>query len=168
VLLVVVAMLALVAADATAGGFVKYEGIDGESQDKDHEGWNDLIAWSWGMERVSGAGGGQGRNSSRAKFEGLSFTKEMDSTTPVMMRFFAEGSRLRQVTLDLPNHGEREGRIRMILSNVRVTSVHVGEKGESGVHFENVTLNFGEVKVIYEGMGRTVEFGWNIQSGSAL
>jgi type VI secretion system secreted protein Hcp len=31
--------------------FMNYEGIQGESSDKNHKGWMDIESWSWGTRR---------------------------------------------------------------------------------------------------------------------
>ena len=168
VLLVVVAMLALVATDAAAGGFLKIEGINRESTDQDHVGWIEVESWDWGIERSKRTGGGSSPGSSRVDFRDLSFAKLVDSATPMLMLKCAEGSRLREAVLDVPLNGDRIGKIRLIMSNVQVTSVHVEETAGEDRPSEHISITFTEVKAIYEGSLGTVEFGWDIGRGRAL
>ena len=41
--------------DVYGAGFIKFEGIDGESADKDHKGWSDLLSLNEVHEATSGS-----------------------------------------------------------------------------------------------------------------
>ena len=166
VLVVLVAVLALASADAVAGGFLKYEGIDGESKDRQHKGWIDVESWNWGMEQSESMTTRSMRGSSRGNFKGLMVTKKVDSATPRFMRFFAEGTRLREVLFEVSLGGERPATLRMVLTNAQVTSVHIEEAAGEGRPMEHVSISFTKVKVIHRGPRGSVEFDWDIQSGS--
>ena len=166
VLVVVVAVLALVSADAVAGGFLKYEGIDGESKDRQHKGWIDIESWNWGMERSTNMTARSMRGTGGANFKGLVVTKKADSATPVFMRYFAEGTRLGEVLLEVSLGGERPATFRMVLTNAQVTSVHIEDAAGEGRPMEHISISFTKVKVIHTGPRGSVEFDWDIQSGS--
>ena len=41
---------------------IKFDGVDGESNHKDHKGEIEVLSWSWGISNASGlAGGGSGK-----------------------------------------------------------------------------------------------------------
>jgi type VI secretion system secreted protein Hcp len=167
VLLVVAAVLALASADAVAGGFLKYEGIDGESKDRQHKGWIDVESWNWGMEQSEGMTARSMRGSSgRANFKGLVITKKVDSATPGVMRYFAQGNRLREVLFEVSLGGDGPATLRMVLTNAQVTSVHIEEAAGGGRATERVSISFSKVKVIHTGPRGSVEFNWDLESGS--
>ena len=166
VLVVVVAVLALVSADAVAGGFLKYEGIDGESKDRQHKGWIDIESWNWGMEQSESTTTRSVRGSGRANFKSLVFSKKVDSATPKFMRYFAEGTRLGEVLLEVSLGGERPATLRMVLTNAQVTSVHIEDAAGEGRPMEHISISFTKVKVIHTSPRGSVEFDWDIQSGS--
>ena len=167
VLLVVVAVLALASVDAVAGGFLKYEGIDGESKDRQHKGWIDVESWNWGMEQSESMTARSMRGSSgRANFKALVITKKVDSATPRVMRYFAEGTRLREVLFEVSVGGDSPATLRMVLTNAQVTSVHIEEAAGAGRATEHVSISFTKVKVIHTGPRGSVEFNWDLQSGS--
>jgi type VI secretion system secreted protein Hcp len=166
-MLMVVALLLLGAGGATAGGFMKMGDIKGESTDPAHQDWSDVLAWAWRMERSQGAGVGSGRGASRVEFGDLLVTKHVDSASPMLMLKCADGSHIREAVLDVPLDGGRGAMIRIILFNVQVTSVHVVETGDDAQPSENLSLNFTEVKVVYESDGGAIEFNWNIESNRA-
>jgi len=168
VLLIVVAVLALGTTDVFAGGFLKIEGIEGESKDENHDKWIDVLSIDWGMERVEGRFGAS-RNSWRLEFNDLTVMKAADSATPSLMLKCAKGESVPEVIVDLPLSSDSgEANIRVILYNAVITSVHIGETDAAERPSEHISINFTEVKVIYEGLGRTVEFGWDLRRGRAL
>lgn len=168
-LLVVVTVLFLIAGNAAAAGFVKFDGVDGESNDESHKKWIDVLSIDWGMESVQGLRGGSSRGSNRPSFGDLTVAKRMDSATPIMIRYFALGDRFREVLIDIPLDRDGERMIRLMLLNVRVTGVHMSQTAGEDVPTENVTLNFTEFKVIHEGPpGDPVSFGWDIRGGEEL
>jgi type VI protein secretion system component Hcp len=66
-----------IAEDAWAPVFAKYDGVDGESADHKHEGWIDVLSWSWGMSSDESG------KSKLPCVEDLRLTKYLDSATPV-------------------------------------------------------------------------------------
>ena len=38
---------------AHAGAYVKFDGITGESVDKDHRAWSNVLSWDWGSSVTS-------------------------------------------------------------------------------------------------------------------
>jgi type VI secretion system secreted protein Hcp len=39
--------------------FIKFDGIDGECNDKDHKNWSDLLSLSWGLHNAGAGATGQ-------------------------------------------------------------------------------------------------------------
>lgn len=64
--------------------FMSFDGIKGESSDKNHKGWIDLESIGWGVNRkISSNSSTQGdRESSNAIITDLTIQKHMDSATP--------------------------------------------------------------------------------------
>ena len=48
--------------------FLKLDGIDGESQDKEHKGEIDILSWSWGGASTASFNLGGGGASGKASF----------------------------------------------------------------------------------------------------
>ena len=70
-LLMVAAMPSVLASTAA---YVKYDGIDGESSDMDHEGWIDLVAVSQPLHKP-GTGSGTARRRGDVILEDITVTK---------------------------------------------------------------------------------------------
>ncbi len=156
--------------------FLKLEGgkIKGESQDATHAKSIDVLAWSWGMSQSgtfhSGGGGGAGK----ANFQDISVTKWVDSASPVLMLYCANGDHFEKGTLTVRKAGKKPLEYLVInMESVMVTSVSTGGSGGEDRLTENVTLNFAKSKVEYkeqkpDGSGApAVEFVWNIAKNAA-
>jgi type VI secretion system secreted protein Hcp len=168
IVLLVLALLTLGVGEAFAGGYLKVGDIKGESTDEAHQDWSDVLAWKWSMGRSQGSGGGSSRGGSRIEFGELVVTKKVDAASPVLMLKCADGSRLREATLDVPLEGDRGAMVRLILFNVQVASVQVSQTTDDGQPSEHISLNYTEVKVIYENEGGPIEFSWDIQRNRGL
>ncbi len=148
--------------------FLKIDGIDGESTDKDHQGWIEVESFSWGMS-VSVSSIGTGGGAGKANFLELSIDKFLDKASPRLMLTGAEGRHLPAVHLVLRTQGEtRHSFFEIELKNVFVTSLGIeGQAGEP-VPTETLSLNYEEIKVTYTpqradgGAGDPVSAGWNI------
>lgn len=62
---------------------LNYEGIKGETSDKNHKDWIDVSSWTWGTKRAitSNTSTRGDRESSNAVISDLQITKYMDSSS---------------------------------------------------------------------------------------
>ena len=150
--------------------FLDIEGeITGESQDKTHKDEIDVLAWSWGMSQSGSFHVGGGGGAGKANFQDLSVTKYLDSASPILMLYCANGDHFPTATLALRKAGKTPLEYLLItMKDVLVTSVSTGGSGGEDRLTENVSLNFREVSIIYKkqkkvGTGEDrIEFAWNI------
>ena len=60
--------------------FAKYDGIDGESKDQNHDKWIDVLNLDWGIHKPGGGATGQSRRRGAAVVEDLTLTIEFEKT----------------------------------------------------------------------------------------
>ena len=173
------------AQDAFAAAFVKYEGVNGESQDKDHKDWSDLSEFGFN------------------DLTKITVSKEIDKSTPKLTeavckgRSSSPGSPLtcdtsgstdgrtdpqidppfETVTIDIcrTTHGkELQCYLQFELEKVRITSYSISGSTEGDqVPTENFSLNFEEIKVTYtefDEKGKkkgNVEYSWKVEEGES-
>ena len=133
--------------------FLKIEpAIPGESQDsaKATVGDIEVLAWSWGMSQSgtfhAGAGGGAGK----VNIQDISLTKYVDSASTTMMAACAKGTHLTKATLSVRKAGDKPlVYIKISMEDVLISSISTGGSGGEDRLTENVSLNFGKVKVEY-------------------
>ncbi|MEX0324634.1 MAG: Hcp family type VI secretion system effector [Puniceicoccaceae bacterium] len=153
--------------------YIKIEGVDGESKDKNHDQWIDVLAIDWGMSRPAPVSGGGGI--SDLVFDGISATKYIDKSTPLLMQSCATANPYPAVEVHLTRRAgaEPDEQVYLVikLENVLVTSVSTGGSGGEDRLTENVTLNFGRINFDYQKTADGAESGvgpfiWDVARGT--
>jgi len=153
--------------------FLEISGIKGESTDKDHKEWIEILSYNWGVSQMasstaSSAGGG---STQRADFQDLSVVKELDSSTPLLSKACWGGQHIDKVKLQLNRAAgdKREPYMEYEMENVIISSVSVGGGG-GGVPTESLTFNYGKLKTTYYktarkggGAAGAIPAGWNLE-----
>lgn len=154
--------------------YIKFDGIDGESKDKAHQKWSDLLSMSWGVHKASGGATGQTRRRGVATVEDVSITKQVDKSSPKLAEAVLSGKIFPQVHIEntATYSGARATFLKYDLKNVAVTSHSVNMAGGGdAIPLETMSLNFEEVKktyVEYDAKGTklgNVEMAWKVEEG---
>jgi type VI secretion system secreted protein Hcp len=158
-----------------AAAFIKFDGVDGEAQDKDHKGWSDILSFSQVMHRSAGTDPTRPRGA--VVMEELVVVKELDKSTPKLAEALTRGQHFPKVEIHLTasyTEGERVTYFAYELKNVQVTSYSISGSGRSQeVPTESMSLNFEEIKVTYTEYDKAgaakgnVEYEWKIEEGTA-
>lgn len=139
--------------DAYAAAYIKFDGVDGESKDKDHQGWSDLLSFSQGLHQPGGGKTGSTRQRGDVIMDDITLKKELDKASPKLAASLAIGKTFPTVEFELTSSTTDTGRTTYYayeLTNVRVTSYSVSGSGQSEtVPVEDFSLNFEEIKVTY-------------------
>ncbi|MEX0763521.1 MAG: type VI secretion system tube protein Hcp [Dehalococcoidia bacterium] len=173
-----------------SAAYIKFGGIEGESQDKDHDGWSDILSFNQGIVAPTSTGPGAARRRGAPVLEDIIVTKELDKSTPKLAEAIVNGRTFPTVEIHLTRNlgdGVSTTYYAYELKNVRVTSYNIGNTRQndltpsglphvrtassSGVPTEELSLNFEEIKVTYteiDEAGRakgTVEYSWKVEEG---
>ncbi len=158
--------------------FLQVDGIKGESTDKGHKEWIEILSYNWGVSQMASAtasssGGG---STQRADFQDLSVVKELDASTPLLSQACWSGKHIDKVVLEL-NRAAGDDRTKYMLyemENVIISSVSVGGGG-GGIPTESLTFNYGKLKTTYIKQARKggggageVPAGWNLEENTKL
>lgn len=81
---------------STAAVFAKYDGIDGESADANHDQWIDVLSVSWGMHRPAGAT----RQRGAVVVQDLTITGLIDKSFPKLMESCVTGQIIPKLELE--------------------------------------------------------------------
>ena len=170
----------------SAAVFAKYDGIDGESTDSNHDKWIDVLSIDWGAHRPGGGATGQTRRRGAAIVEDLTLTMEYEKSTPKLQEKCLMGEIIPKLEIEQTANygGARATYLKYELKNVMITSFRVsGQVGEDtdgdGVVDEKrpvvvCSLNFEEIKVTYTELDRetgankgNVEYSWKVEEGES-
>ena len=156
--------------------FIKFDGIDGEANDKDHKNWSDLLSFSWGLHKAGAGATGQTRRRGVVTVEVVVITKEYDKSSPKLAESVCLGKVFPKVEIhDTTTYGDgnRAVFLKYELKNVMVSSHNVSAAGGGdAVPHESVSLNFEEVKQTYVeydakgGKKGNVEMNWKVEEGT--
>jgi type VI secretion system secreted protein Hcp len=166
------AMVLLLAGIVQGAGFIKFDGVEGESTSSGHEGEIDILSFSWGMSQSGGTTAGRGGGAGKVSMNDLVFTKYVDKASPALMEAVASGKHIPNVVLEIersPGGDERVPYLKYELKNVIVTSYNVdwNSSQADSVPTEEMSLNFEEIKVTYVereldgSKGGVFSFLWN-------
>lgn len=153
--------------------FIKFDGIDGESQDKDHKNWSPLIAFGQNMHAPGSGATGSTRRRGTVVVSDIICGKETDKSSPKLQEAMLNGKVFPKVEIHFTASYTDTGRATYMayeLKNVLVTSVQVSGGGQ-GVPTESLSLNYEEIKVTYtecDSKGKkkgNVEYSWKVEEG---
>ena len=133
--------------------FAKYDGIDGESKDANHDKWIDILSIDWGAHKPGGGATGQSRRRGGAVVEDITLTIEYEKSSPLLQEKCLMGEIIPKLELELTSTygGARATYLIYELTNVMVTSFQTNASGndEAGPPTVVIGNNFEEIKVTY-------------------
>ncbi len=154
--------------------YIKFDGVEGEAQDKDHKGWSDLASFNQAMHKP-GVGTGATRRRGDVILEDIAIVKEIDKASPKLAESVCKGKVFPKVEIHVTASYTDSGRVTYYayeLKNVQVVSYNISGSGQAEeVPVEDVTLNFEEIKVTYtehDNAGKTkgnIEYSWKVEEG---
>ena len=156
--------------------YIKFDGIDGEAQDKDHKGWSDLESFNQAVTKP-GSGTGATRRRGDVILEDIMCVKEIDKASPKLAESVCKGHVFPKVEIHVTASYTSSGRVTYYayeLKNVQVVGYNISGSGQAEqVPVEEVSLNFEEIKVTYtewDNKGKkkgNVEYSWKVEEGES-
>ncbi|MCH8042097.1 MAG: type VI secretion system tube protein Hcp [Planctomycetes bacterium] len=157
--------------------YIKFDGISGESKDKDHADWSDLASFGQALHQPGGGATGATRRRGDVILDDLTCSKELDKSSPKIAEAVCNGKVFPKVEIHLTASITDAGRVTYYayeLTNVCVTSYNISGSGQSDdVPMEDFSLNYEEIKVTYtenDSKGKkkgNVEYTWKVEEGES-
>lgn len=143
-IMLVMAVLAVSAVDAAI--FAKYDGIDGESTDKNHDKWIDVQSYDWGMHQPGGGATGQSRRRGAAIVEDMTLNIEYDKASPKIQEALLMGKVIPKLEIEQTATFSdfRTVYLRYELKNVMITSFDISADSDE-MPMTVVGSNFEEI-----------------------
>lgn len=155
--------------DVEAAVFIKFDGVDGEASDKNHEKWIDVLSFSQQISREQNFDSGAARQRSSVTFGDIMVVKELDKSSPKLAESLFMGKVFPKVEIHLVSIGGTY--LAYELTNVMVTSYSISGDADDRPT-EEFSFNYEEIKVAYTEMssdGKSkgkVEYSWKIEEGT--
>ena len=154
--------------------FAKFEGIDGESKDSNHDKWIDVLSMDWGAVKPGGGATGQSRRRGAAVVQDVTLVMEYEKAAPKLAEKCLKGEVIPKLEIELTATygGARATYLKYELKNVMITSYQTNASGNDEVPpTVAISNNFEEVKCTYTeyddagGSGGNVEFEFKVEKG---
>jgi type VI secretion system secreted protein Hcp len=155
--------------------YIKFDGVDGETKDKDHKGWSDLVSFAQGMFKPGSGATGASRRRGDVVLDDIQCVKELDKSSPKLAEAVCKGKVFPKVELHMTASYTDAGRVTYYayeLKNVQVVRYTITGNGQAEhVPTEEFSLNFEEIKVTYtenDEKGKkkgNVEYSWKVEEG---
>ena len=154
--------------DAEAAAFLKFDGVDGESKDANHDKWIDVLSFSQTITREESSAGAA-RQRADVVFGDVVVVKELDKSSPKLAESMFMGKVFPKVEIHVASNVGTY--FAYELTNVMVTSYSISGDADDRPT-EEVAFNFEEIKMIYTEMdseGKSkgkVEASWKVEEGT--
>jgi len=135
-----------------AGGwFAKYDGIDGESRDANHDKWVDILSYEWGMTKPGGGATGQSRRRGTPVIDPFVMTFDYEKASPKLLEKCLLGEIIPKLEVELTANfgGARATYLKYEMKNVGCDSYMVGGPADGTPPTVVIANNFEEIKVTY-------------------
>ncbi len=162
---------ALPAVGATTG-FIKIDGVEGESEDAAHKGEIEILSWSWGVSQTSSVSSGQATG--RRTYEPIVIRKRIDKATPMLAKRCADGVHIKDAKITLRRQGatgEQDDYLVIELKEVFVTSISMGccdndcdDANPDLEPSERVSITYKSIKITHVRSGQEYEGVWSPRS----
>ena len=114
---------------AHSSGYVKFEGIDGESKSKDHDRWSEIVSFSQPISKPGGGATGSTRRRGDVVLEDIVIVKQLDKASPKLAEAICMGKVFPKVEIHLTGPSEGSTCLGTFyayeLTNVMITSYKV-------------------------------------------
>lgn len=157
-------------AGLAASMYLRLDGIEGESTSDRYKGQIEVQAFSFG---VTGAGGRTttGTVTTTATMQGLSITKRVDKSSPLLFQFAASGRVIPQGVLTIVSAGAEQQEVaRLKLGQIVVSAYQTGG-GSASDATDSFSLTFGTIDYEYVPLdpagkpGVPVTARWDVKTG---
>lgn len=152
-------------------GYIKIEGIEGESTDEDHEGWSEILSFGQGINRGETWNSG-GRTYGGVETGDITLIKDIDRSSPLLSKSVCCGEVLGNVTIHIIRNEDEKTYLVYEISSVEITSITINSDNEYEDEpvTEEVTLNFEGIRFSYDELDQSgssmgnIEYSWNTTS----
>ncbi len=153
--------------------FLKLDGIEGESVDKQHAKEIEVLSYNWGVAQSGSTGAGGGGGAGKAVFDELRFVARLQKSSPKLFLACASGKHVKSGVLTVRKAGGKPFEfLKLTLTDLLVSSYeHLAPGEESGEALEEVGLRFAKIKMEYTEQSKTGAAGtvtsaeWDLKTG---
>ena len=156
-------------------GYIKFQGIDGSSEETMHKHWSAVYNISGGVARPVASGSGR-QTIEKATLTDYVVVKGFDKASPQLFQKSCQGEVFKKVEIDqVSNVGGQHANtvVRIVLEDVYISnySSHSQQSANGVLPIETLSLNYAKIEVEYTQVGVDGKIGgkskgtWNVPQG---
>lgn len=159
-------------------GFIRIDGIDGESSDDQHKGWIEVVYFETNLKQKtsSTASSVGGASSERVDFSDFIFIKQLDKASPKLALACAAGTHINEIDLELCRAGtDKLNYMTYKLKNCIISKVSTSGGGGADFPAELLKIDFGSIEWCYVlqkrkggGSAGNIAAGWDLEKNCKL
>lgn len=148
--------------------YVQIDGIKGESTDKDHKDWIEVLSVGQSISQLASptAGGG---GTTRSQHEPFTITKQIDLASPKLYEACARGTHIKTVTIEMLRTVGNKMFKYMVVGLKEVIISHVATSGNGENLTDSVSFNYSTINWTYTqpqradgSQGGSTTGGWDL------
>jgi type VI secretion system secreted protein Hcp len=166
---VFLALTMLMVGTVQAAAYIKFDGVDGESKDRDHEGWIDVLSVDWGMNKPNEGATGQSRRRGSVVVEDVVLVKELDKSSPKLQEKMLMGEVIPKLEIEMTetnSDGTQQPYLKIVMEDVIISSYQTSANGDSDDRpTEEVAFYYNKISYHYMNDGGIFSYIWNFLTG---
>jgi type VI secretion system secreted protein Hcp len=152
--------------------FLKIDGINGESIDKDHGQEIEILSWSWLTKNPIRWDLNQGGQSTKVDIDKITVNKACDQASVALYQYCLTGKHFKNARIICrKNDGlEKIEYLTVLMEDVMISKVTWAGQGEAQFVTETVDISFAEFRILYKTQRDSgsadgdMHFGYNVQT----
>ena len=157
--------------------FLKLDGVNGDSADRDHKQEIEISSFSWGMSNSGTASHGGGGGAGKVSVQDFHFVTHTGVQSPSLLVATGTGQHFKKAVLTVRKAGEKQAVefLKIRLTDVLVSSYQVGgtHDGGDGVPMDQFSLNFSKIEMevsqqSVDGTTGKVVGGWDVAANKKV
>jgi type VI secretion system secreted protein Hcp len=123
--------------------FLKFDGIQGESQDKVHKNEIEIESFSWGATQTGTASRGGGMGAGKVQMQDFHLVMSVNKASPKLMLACAQGEHIKSAILTCRKAGkDQQDYLKVTFSDILISSYQTSGSGGSRAAIGSDLLNF--------------------------
>ena len=128
--------------------FLKLDGIQGESVDKNFTNQIQILSWGWGASQVSSVAANGGSGAGKVNVSDFSVTTYFDKATPKFFKNICAGTHVKAATMSAVKAGaNRKPYLKVDFGELFVTAIQMSAQDE--IPTVNLSFTYNDITIDY-------------------
>ncbi len=146
-------------------GYIKIEGIQGESTHTGYRNWIEIHSFSSRIRQSNKASQTGGRTGGRAIFSDIVITKRVDKASPDLFLHVANGKHIPKIEMEFKQNGQE---YKIELENASIKSIKTEAEDGKSWPMEKISITYSQIKVEYKANANatSIDRTWDLEQNT--